>query len=218
MDKNRKDVVMRTFLIQKTMLIAFLAFSNVSVWAQIQKSLVGFQDLAWGTKINQVKSKLPNAKIIDVCYNDKELKKSSIQANKSCTELTQDYPVDGVSFINNFIFDASDRLKRVELFRLETNHQNPNYSDDTCHQLFKRLEYLLDSRYGASLDVSNQEPRTFWSRSEYRAWLPLPTEIFIAKSFDNKHPVYDARRDPSRKSCEVLINYSPRVSTEAKKL
>ncbi len=202
----------------KTTFAIWMLLITCTANAQVQKSLVGFQDIPWGTKLTQVRAKLTSVKIIDVCYNDKELKKSSIQANKSCTELTQDYPVDGVSFINNFIFDASDRLKRVELFRLETNHQNPNYSDDTCHQLFKRLEYLLDSRYGASLDVSNQEPRTFWSRSEYRAWLPLPTEIFIAKSFDNKHPVYDARRDPSRKSCEVLINYSPRVSTEAKKL
>jgi len=202
----------------KTTFAIWMLLITCTANAQVQKSLVGFQDIPWGTKLTQVRAKLTSVKIIDVCYNDKELKKSSIQANKSCTELTQDYPVDGVSFINNFIFDASDRLKRVELFRLETNHQNPNYSDDACHQLFKRLEYLLDSRYGASLDVSNQEPRTFWSRSEYRAWLPLPTEIFIAKSFDNKHPVYDARRDPSRKSCEVLINYSPRVSTEAKKL
>lgn len=209
---------MRTLGIQKALLIAFFVLANAGAWAQIQKSLVGFQDIPWGTKMNQVKAKLTNTKIIDICYGSSSLKKEAIQANRGCNELTQDYIVDGVVFINNFAFDSSDRLKRVELFRRETNYQNPSYSDDTCHKLFKRLEYLLDSRYGTSLDVSNTEPMTFWGRSEYRAWLPLPTEIFIAKSFDKKHPVNNTLKDTNTTSCEVQITYNPRVSTEAKKL
>lgn len=204
--------------IQKALLIACLIFGNAGACSQIQKSLVGFQDIPWDTKLNQVKVKFPSIKNLNVCQNNR-LKEFAIKSNLSCTQLTRDYIVDGVSFTNDFIFDASDQLKRVELRHMETNSTNdPTYSDDICHILFKRLENLLESRYGTSLNVANSDPMLFWGRSEYKAWLPLPTELFISKSFDNKHPVNDVIEDKDLKSCEVQITYNPRVSTEAKKL
>ena len=208
---------MPTFLIQKTVLIVFLVFGNVSAWAQIQKSLVGFQDIPWGTKLTQVRAKLTSVKIIDDCLGEKSLKESANQANRSCTSLSQEYIVDGVSFVNTFIFDSTDRLKRVELLRFESSYKNPIYSDETCNKLFNQLEHLLDLRYGSSLNVSNPETRAFWVRSEYKAWLPLPTEIIIVKSFDYKNPIV-LLKNPDIKSCEVIVSYSPRVSPEAKKL
>ena len=200
----------------KPLIFSFLLLSNISAWSQTQKSLIGFQDIPWGTKINQVKNKYKNLKLIDQCEDLDALRSLAKNEDRSCKNLTSDYVVDGTAFKQTFVFDASEGLKRVELQRHESNFTNASYTDDICGQLFKRIEYLLDSRYGPSLEVSNPEPRFFWGRSEYRAWLPLPSEIFISKSFESKHPI--TKRDPDHKSCEVFIAYSPRVSAQAKKL
>jgi hypothetical protein len=198
------------------LLFSCLLLSNISAWSQVQTSLIGFQDIPWGTKIKQVKTKFKNLNLVDQCEAIESMRSLAENEDRNCKILTSDYTVDGTVFKQTFVFDASEGLKRVELQRHESNFTNASYTDDICGQLFKRIEYLLDSRYGPSLGVSNPEPRFFWGRSEYRAWLPLPTEIFISKSFESKHPI--TKRDPDHKSCEVFIQYSPRVSSEAKKL
>jgi len=200
----------------RALLIASLLFSNHAAWSQTQKSLIGFQDIPWGTTIKYVKSKFKNLKLIDQCEGLDALRRLAKNEDRSCKILTSDYFIDGIAFDQTFIFDHSQGLKRVELQHAESNKKNPNYTDDLCNQLFSRLEYLLDTRYGPSVGVSNPEPRLFWSRSEYLAWLPLPSEIFIAKSFESTHPI--TKRYPEHKSCEVLISYTPRVSSQAKKL
>ncbi len=200
----------------KPLAFSLLLLSNISAWSQTQKSLIGFQDIPWGASIKQVNGKFKNLKLIDQCDSSKELKSLAKKEDRSCQILTSEYLVDGTVFDQTFIFDASQGLKRVELQHAESNNKNPSYTDDLCNQLFSRLEYLLDTRYGPSVGVSNPEPRLFWSRSEYLAWLPLPSEIFIAKSFESTHPI--TKRYPEHKSCEVLISYAPRVSSQAKKL
>jgi hypothetical protein len=207
---------MKPFKFPKILLTIFIIFGQSVVSAQIQKSLVGFQGIPWGTPLSQVKSKFKNAKLFDQCESSEELKSLAKQENRNCKMLNSDYVVDGTVFNQTFIFDDLQGLKRVELQRQESNYKNPNYTDELCNQLFTRLEHLLSSRYGVSVGVSNSEPLLFWGRSEYLAWLPLPTEIFIAKSFESKHPM--TKRDPDHKRCEVYISYSPRVSSEAKKL
>jgi hypothetical protein len=207
---------MKTSIFTKVWLIVFCFLGQAVALAQIQKSLIGFQDIPWGTPLKQVKNKFKNLNLIDQCDSSTELKSLAKKEDRSCQILTSEYLVDGTVFDQTFIFDASQRLKRVELQHAESNHKNPSYSDDLCNQLFSRLEYLLDTRYGPSVGVSNPEPRLFWSRSEYLAWLPLPSEIFIAKSFESTHPI--TKRYPEHKSCEVLVSYAPRVSSQAKKL
>ena len=207
---------MKTSIFTKVWLIVFCFLGQAVALAQIQKSLVGFQDIPWGTSFKQVKSKFKNTKIIDQCGSSKELKSLAKKEDRNCQILTAEYFVDGTVFDQTFIFDASQGLKRIELQHSESNYENTSYTDDLCNQLFSRVEYLLDTRYGPSMGVSNSEPRLFWARSEYLAWLPLPTEIFIAKSFESNHPI--SKLSPDLKSCEVLINYSPRVSSQAKKL
>lgn len=207
---------MKTFKFTKVLLIVFCFMGQAAAWSQIQKSLIGFQDIPWGTNLKQVKSKFKNLKLIDQCSSDDEIKSILEKSDRGCEILTSDYIVDGTVFEQTFIFDLAGGLKRIELQHSESNYKNPSYTDDMCNQLFNRMEYLLDTRYGPSVGVSNSEPRFFWGRTEYKAWLPLPTEIFIAKSFDSEHPI--TKRDPDHKRCEVYISYSPRVSSQAKKL
>ena len=207
---------MRKNTLLHLLLFTFLLLSNLAVWSQTQKSLIGFQDMPWGTSLKQVKSKFKKAKLIDQCDASEDLKNLAKKEDRNCQILASEYLVDGTVFDQTFIFDASQGLKRIELQHAESNYKNKSYTDDLCNQLFSRLEYLLDTRYGPSMGVSNSEPRLFWTRSEYLAWLPLPTEIFIAKSFESNHPI--SKLSPALKSCEVLISYSPRVSAEAKKL
>ena len=207
---------MKNLKFTKVLIIIFCIIGQSIAWPQIQKSLIGFQETPWGTTIKQVKSKFKNSKLIDQCEGLDALRSLAKNEDRSCKILTSDYVVDEIVFDQTFIFDHLQGLKRVELHRNENNFKNASYTDDICDQLFKRIENLLDSRYGPSLGVTDTEPRLFWGRSEYKAWLPLPTQIFIAKSFESKHPI--TKRDPDHKSCEVFISYSPRVSAQAKKL
>ena len=207
---------MKNLKFTKVLIIIFCIIGQSIAWSQIQNSLIGFQDIPWGTNLKQVKSKFKNAKLIDQCDSSKELKSLAKKEDRNCQILTTEYLVDGTVFDQTFIFDASQGLKRIELQHSESNYENKSYTDDLCNQLFSRVEYLLDTRYGPSMGVSNSEPRLFWARSEYLVWLPFPTEIFIAKSFESNHPI--SKLSPDLKSCEVLINYSPRVSSQAKKL
>lgn len=53
---------------------SFVMLATVAVWAistvsnaQVQKSLIGFQGVPWGSSISAVKSKFPNAVEQDVC-------------------------------------------------------------------------------------------------------------------------------------------------------
>jgi hypothetical protein len=200
----------------KPLIFSFLLLSNISAWSQTQKSLIGFQDMPWGTSLKQVKSKFKNAKPIDQCDASEDLTNLAKKEGWNCKILSSNYVIDGVSFDQIFHFDASDNLIRVELKHYVSNLKDANYTDAICDQLFKRIEHLLDSRYGSSLGVSNPEPRFFWGNSAYLIWLPLPTEILLSKSFENKSPFY--KKYPDHKSCEVLIHYVPRVSAEAKKL
>jgi hypothetical protein len=200
----------------RALLIASLLFSNHAAWSQIQNSLIGFQDIPWGTKINQVKNKYKNLKLIDQCEGLDALRSLAKNEDRSCKILTSDYVVDGTIFDKTFIFDQSQGLKRVELQRNESNYKNTIYTDDICDQLFKRIGHLLDSRYGPSVGVTDTEPRLFWGRSEYKAWLPLPSQIFIAKSFESNLPL--TKKVPDHKGCEVFISYTPRISSQAKKL
>ena len=207
---------MKTFKFTKVLLIVFCFMGQAAAWSQIQKSLIGFQDIPWGTNLKQVKSKFKNLKLIDQCSSDDEIKSILEKTDRGCEILTSDYIVDGTVFDQTFIFDLSGGLRRIELLHSKSSHKISSYSDDLCNQLFNRMEYLLDSRYGPSVGVSNTEPLPLWGRSEYKAWLPWPTEIFIAKSFDSQSPI--TKRNPDLKGCQVYISYSPRVSSQAKKL
>ena len=207
---------MQTYKYCQVLLTVCFLFSQTDAWSQTQKSLIGFQDIPWGTSLKQVKSKFKNAKLIDQCDASEDLKNLAKKEDWNCKILSSNYVIDGASFDQTFYFNASDNLIRVELKHYVSNLKNASYTDDICDQLFKRVEYLLDSRYGSSLGVSNPEPRFLWGNSSYLIWLPLPTEILLSKSFENKSPFY--KKYPDHKSCEVLIHYVPRVSAEAKKL
>ena len=203
-----KKSKMNQLLLQITLLICF----SVPVNAQVEKSLVGFQNIPWGTKLSAIKAKQSNLQVIDMCVDWPLGKKAAKESNSSCRRLEdKNYLVGSTNLELTYSFDFDERLTYVTL-----NYQPEKLALDEldllkkCSATFDNLSYLLTTRYGSSFVPSNTSSQFGYDVSEYQAWIPHPTEIWIAKSTGSPlksfHP------------CSVKIKYSPRQPMESKKL
>ena len=181
--------------------------------AEVQKNLMGFQNLPWGTKFAAVKAKFPELKIDDVCRGEAEIREIAKKTNTGCLQLFQNsYSVSGIDFRLSYNFDHSDRLIEVSLGYIanEGMYGKKNVVKQ-CQDDFENLKTLLEVRYGTSYGVNNPQPRTSFKTSDHLAWLPLPTQIVLSKSFGFFDKADDTR-------CGVEVRYAPRRSAEADKL
>jgi len=216
----------------KIKLFFIFLFSNVlfiqPLFGQTQKSLTGFQGLAWGSSIPNVLGKFPNAKQKDICKdlshatNSYEAVKKKInEDNLGCISIHLDnYVVDGIKFRANFSFDISNKLKHVNLIYAKEQAEGDGYIVE-CNSVYDRISNLLEARYGESIGVKNiDEFGKNYSKYSVKAWLPLPTEVWIANLSGDKF--LKSLRSTSNKIepdiCQVKINYSRKVSKEAEKL
>ena len=198
--------------ISLALLIATFLFHPSSV-AQVQKTLAGFQNLPWGTKLTVVKAKYPELKVDDLCRNDQEIQELAKRTNASCKSLSlNNYRVSGIEFMLSYNFDHSERLNEVVLSYVK----NDNASGDKkvakiCREDFEIVKSLLEGRYGTSYSVSNPQVVSTFNTSDHLVWLPLPTEILLSQSYG-----FFDKADETR--CGLRIRYVPRRSLEAEKL
>jgi len=185
---------------------------STSIQAQVEKSLVGFQNIPWGTKLSAIKAKQSNLQVIDMCVDWPLGRKAAKESNSSCRRLEdKNYLVGSTNLELTYSFDFDERLTYVTL-----NYQPEQLNLDEldllkkCSATFDNLSYLLTTRYGSSFVPSNSSPQFGYEVSEYQAWLPSPTEIWIAKSTGSSIKSFQP--------CSVKIKYSPRHSMDAKKL
>ena len=188
-----------------------LLFST-STKAQVEKSLVGFQNIPWGTKLSAIKAKQSNLQVIDMCVDWPLRKKAAKESNSSCRRLEdKNYLVGSTNLELTYSFDFDERLAYVTLnYQPEKSTSNEFELLKKCSAAFDNLSYLLTTRYGSSFVPSNSSPQFGYEVSEYSAWLPLPTEVWIAKSTGSSIPSFEP--------CSVKIKYSPRQPMDAKKL
>ena len=69
------------FLILNTLLF------STSTKAQVEKSLIGFQNIPWATKLSAIKAKQTILQVIDMCVDWPLGKKAAKESNSSCRRL-----------------------------------------------------------------------------------------------------------------------------------
>lgn len=196
--------------------------------AQVQKSLIGFQGLPWGSSISTVKAKFPNAKEQDFCKlmsgtanNYQSLKSRMRENNSSCINLyIADYSIEGLKFYAEFTFDPQNRLTYVTLAFKKRQSETQDYIAE-CTSAFSKMARLLEARYGEDSFIKNaDEFSKAYSTYAVKGWSPLPSEVWIANLSGDKFLKSMALElnKPESDVCKVQINYSKKVSDEAFKL
>lgn len=198
--------------LMKYSLVFFLLISSTS-YGQVLKNLVGFQNIPWGSSIDVVKSKVQDSRVVDECKDfDDEFKASLRKRNVNCRVVIVDkYVINNIELNLKASFNNQAKLERVTLSK--TFSTNDFMKD--CGEAFKELNFLLELRYGAS-EIPNLVGEGIfpYNKFDVRAWLPLPTEIWIAKAYD----IDNFYKKRGMDSCQVKINYSKRQSDASSKL
>jgi hypothetical protein len=193
------------------LIITFILFST-KAHAQIQKSLIGYQNIPWGTKLSSIKNKNPKLLIVDLCLNWPQGRELAKKEDFSCRRLVdKNFSILSVKMELEFKFDYQERLNLVTLeYTPNALGFELNEIEKHCTETFDKLHHLIVTKYGDSLEVSNESPIFPFKKSEFKAWLPLPTEIWLAKSFGSQVNILS--------SCSVKINYRPRQHFDANKI
>ena len=194
------------------LLMLFTLLLSTSLKAQVEKSLIGFQNIPWATKLSVIKAKHTNLQVVDVCLDWPQGKKLAKEGNTSCRRLEdKNYLIGSTKLELTYSFDFEERLTYVTLdFKPEKSNIDDSELLKKCTNTFDNLFYLLTTRYGDSFAPSNSSPQFGYEFSEYQAWIPFPTEIWIAKSTGSSLKAFQP--------CSVKIKYSPRQPLDAKKL
>jgi hypothetical protein len=195
----------------KIFIIVIILF-NTKAQAQIQKSLIGYQNIPWGTKLSSIKNKNPKLLIADLCLNWPQGRELAKKEDFSCRRLVdKNFSILSVKMELEFKFDYQEKLNLVTLEYIPNALGfELNEIEKHCTETFDKLHHLIVTKYGDSLEVSNETPIFPYKKSEFKAWLPLPTEIWLAKSFGSEVNILS--------SCSVKINYRPRQHFDANKI
>jgi hypothetical protein len=179
--------------------------------ADIKKSLTGFQDIPWGTKLSTIKNKFPKLAIEDLCKDWPDGRKLAQKENSSCRRLIdENYTIETTKLNLTFKFDFEEKLKSVQLEYKPDKVESSPKVERLCGEVFDRLHYIISSKYGESGGVSNPSPVFPYNNSEYKAWTLAPSVIWIAKSYGTELTSYS--------KCSVQINYLPQLPADANKL
>ena len=192
--------------------VCFSIFFGASAFAQTQKTLIGFQNIPWGSGIEVVKTKLINSKIHDDCEAVEEFKELYKKNDVNCRSISvESYNINGIELFLKASFNHAGRLNRVIISK---TYETDDFMKK-CNQSYQQLKLLLETRYGDS-DIPNVIGDGIFPYKKYeiRVWIPLPTEIWIAKAYD----IDEFYKRKGKESCQVKIQYSKRQPEAASKL
>ncbi len=200
-------------------LLGVIALFSTLTFAQTNKNLAGFQDIPWGSSVNEIKKKFPSIKSRDICrgLSKKEDVENAItffkQTNGNCIIWeVENYRIDGLEFLVQFSLDSSARLKEVTIRKELTAAENPNFFNE-CSNAFDRMGSLLEIRYGKSFTPKNAiswYEAMGYQQSEVKIWGLGATVITLSNSWANKFL--------NNSICMMLVNYTPSKLAEASKL
>jgi hypothetical protein len=199
-------------------------------FSQPQKTLIGFQNIPWGSSVDAIKAKFPNAKKGDICKvitsnqaDYLQYQKNLSADNVSCSYLyVEKYDIQGDEYLLSFDLDRQNKLAFVSLTLRRQENVSQNYINE-CNTAYLKAARLLESRYGEGfvpLNISDFSKD--YVHNTALGWTPLPTEIWIANRSGHKL-TRDLRGISEDKSvgkdfCIVKVNYSNRSSGAASKL
>ena len=203
-------------MIFRIILAAFLMAVSAIGHTQTKKTLIGFQDIPWGSTIQFVKSKFSNAQEVDLCkvmtkgLSDEEQKKFRQKLrdrDENCAYLLiSNYTVANINLSLNFYFNNAGKLDTVQMdkYFLEKDSPEWNYR---CSEAYLKIVQLLTINYGTPADVSNiSEFKDFYNNIEGKIWLPLPTQISTKRKWGSKF----AAEKPQNDLCFMSIDYTKR--------
>lgn len=163
-------------------LFPFLITFSLSTFAQTQKNLTGFQNIPWGSNIEFVKNKLPNSTVIDGCGDIKEFKEIHKKNDLNCRSVViEKYQINNIDLMLKASFNSAGRLERIVINKIYSS----NDFMSQCDTSYQQLMLLLETRYGTSETPSVIGNGIFpYKKYDIKVWLPLPTEIWLAKAYD----------------------------------
>ena len=201
----------------KVALLVLLATSmEFSYSAEKASRLVGFQNIPWYSSIEFVSKKLVGGTIVDSCISDdkeveKELRALSKENNESCKYISIDkYIISGYKFWLSANFNSKEKLSNIRIKYVPARSLSPEEALKECGSVYDNVLSLLEIKYGDSLYVTNGTPGLRYETFEMRAWILLPTELWVRKS--------SGKSSKWMAECMIEINYGPRISENADKL
>ena len=197
-------------------IIYFLLAIPLVANSQTQQSLIGFQDIQWGSSVQAVKVKFPQVKPYDACKNavgisEKSAKEGFAKRNMNCVSYSiEKYTIDEVNFNLVFYFDASNALNNVTVGKYVSGVDIISMPE--CNSAFVKLNDLLRYKYGAgqqsSGDIYGYMSLGF-QNLEAKVWVLGPTQLYLSNASSNPK-VPDL--------CWVNLSYGPSRQSNASKL
>lgn len=207
---------MRKTTLLKPLLFTLLLLSNLAVWSQTQKSLIGFHDIPWETKLATVKQKIPHLNVADGCNSFADGKGSEImrKSNGNCKKLQNNkYKIENTDFELNLLFDSNSGLKEVVLDFSKVFNPSERFKQTECNYAFTNVLNLLRTKYGSETQYTDTQSELPLAFEKYAHWKRSPTDIELLTRGWNYFS-HEKKND----LCFVKIVYKPSISAEANKL
>ena len=196
-------------MIFRIILAAFLmAFSAIG-FSQPKKTLIGFQDIPWGTSVEVIKTKFPQAKLHNRCKGlsgvSEELARAELaKQNQSCISYAvEKYQLEGTTFGLTFSFNPENKLSRVSIQK--TIEGSAPASTNFCKKTYSHLNNYMQKNYGVGNTLS--EDMDFYGfkalgfeNHEGELWSLGHTEVYLSNS-------WNAKNNPD--FCWVVLSFAP---------
>ena len=202
-------------------ILTLISFFTVSMMAngQPQPSLIGFQDIPWGSSVQTVKSKFPQAKAWDGCKNASSVSEATARErfkklDQNCVSYSvEKYTVDNSNFNLVFAFSyEGNKLKNVNISKHVESI--PSVSTPACQAHYSKLNELLVNKYGVGR-APNPDDDLYGFKSlgfknhDAQYWVLGPTQIYLSNSWGNPSLI---------DYCWVDLSYTPFKKLDSSKL
>lgn len=196
-------------MIFRIILSAFLMAVTAIGYAQTKKTLVGFQDIPWGSSVETIKTKFPQAKLHNRCrgldgISEETAKAELAKQNQSCISYgIEKYQFEGTTFNLSFNLNSENKLNGVSIQK--TTDGAPPTSTNLCKKNYSFLNSYLQKNYGVgtampeSMDFYGFKALGFQNH-EGELWSLGHTEVYLSNS-------WNAKNNPN--FCWVVLSYAP---------
>lgn len=204
--------------IKNILTFAGLFMASMVVSGQTPQSLIGFQDIPWGSSVQIVRAKFPQLKAWDGCKNATSVSEAAARAefkrlDTSCVSYSiEKYAIENNDFNLIFSFSYAGKLNSVSIQKYVEGI--PPVSTPACQANYSRLNELLVNKYGAGRTPNSDDDLYGFKALGFRNhdaqyWVLGPTQIYLSNSWGNQKVV---------DLCWVNLSYKPFKLLDSSKL
>jgi hypothetical protein len=196
-------------MIFRIILMVFLMAVSAIGYTQTKKTLVGFQDIPWGSSVDIIKSKFPQAKLHNSCkgldgISEETAKTELAKQNQSCISYgIEKYQFEGAAFNLIFKLNSENKLNGVSIQKFTDGA--PPASTNICKKNYFLLNSYLQKNHGVgtvlpeSMDFYGYKALGFQNH-EGELWSLGQTEAYLSNS-------WNAKNKPD--FCWVVLSFAP---------